>query len=49
MCYKCRQMGHMARNCKAPFNINAMSYDALKDYFASLRNQEPTKEEKNFQ
>jgi hypothetical protein len=46
MCYKCRQLGHIARNCKVPFDINAMNYDDLKMHFASLSNQE---QEKDFQ
>ena len=45
MCYKCRQLGHIARNCQATFNINAMTYDALKEHFASLSSQDHAQEE----
>ena len=46
MCYKCRQLGHIARNCRATININAMSYDALREYFAGLNTQEQDTQEK---
>lgn len=53
MCYKCRQLGHIARNCKATFDINAMSYDGLKEHFAGLSTQSSTvqeeEKEKDFQ
>jgi hypothetical protein len=53
MCYKCRKLGHIARDCKASFDINAMNYDALKNHFASLGSQGHTQqgkeEEKDFQ
>ena len=32
-CYKCHKLGHMMRDCKAPFNIRNMTYEELQDYF----------------
>lgn len=36
MCFKCHKPGHIARNCRASIDINAMSYDALKEHFEGL-------------
>ena len=32
-CYKCQQLGHMMKDCRAPFNIRNMTYEELQDHF----------------
>ena len=32
-CYKCQKMGHMMKDCRAPFNIRNMTYEELQDHF----------------
>ena len=32
-CYKCQKMGHMMKDCIAPFNIRNMTYEELRDHF----------------
>ena len=32
-CYKCQKMGHMMKDCRAPFNIRNMTYEELRDHF----------------
>ena len=32
-CYKCQKMGHMMKDCRAPFNIRNMTYEELCDHF----------------
>ena len=32
-CYKCHKMGHMMKDCRAPFNIRNMTYEELHDHF----------------
>ena len=32
-CYKCQKMGHMMKDCRAPFNIRNMMYKELHDHF----------------
>ena len=32
-CYKCQKLGHMMKDCKAPFNIWNMMYEELRDHF----------------
>ena len=32
-CYKCQKMGHMMKDCQAPFNICNMTYKELQDHF----------------
>ena len=32
-CYKCQKLGHMMKDCRAPFNIRNMTYEELRDHF----------------
>ena len=32
-CYKCQKLGHMMKDCRAPFNIRNMTYEELCDHF----------------
>ena len=32
-CYKCQKMGHIMKDCRAPFNIRNMTYEELRDHF----------------
>ena len=32
ICYKCRQTGHIARNCQSKLDIKSMDYNAIKAY-----------------
>ena len=32
-CYKCQKLGHMMKDCCAPFNIRNMTYEELRDHF----------------
>ena len=32
-CYKCQKLGHMMKDCRAPFNIHNMTYEELRDHF----------------
>ena len=32
-CYKCQKLGHMMKDCRAPFNIRNMTYEELQDHF----------------
>ena len=32
-CYKCQKLGHMMKDCRAPFNICNMMYEELWDHF----------------
>ena len=32
-CYKCQKLGHMMKDCRAPFNIWNMTYEELRDHF----------------
>ena len=32
-CYKCQKLGHMMKDCRAPFNIRNMMYKELHDHF----------------
>ena len=32
-CYKCQKLGHMIKDCRAPFNIRNMTYEELRDHF----------------
>ena len=32
-CYKCQKLGHMMKDCRAPFNIRTMTYKELHDHF----------------
>ena len=32
-CYKCQKLGHMMKDCRAPFNIRDMTYEELQDHF----------------
>ena len=32
-CYKCQKLGHMMKDCHAPFNIRNMTYEELHDHF----------------
>ena len=32
-CYKCQKLGHMMKDCHAPFNIWNMTYEELHDHF----------------
>ena len=32
-CYKCQKLGHMMKDCHAPFNIRNMTYEELRDHF----------------
>ena len=32
-CYKCQKLGHMMKDCRAPFNIHNMTYKELRDHF----------------
>ena len=32
-CYKCLKMGHMMKDCRAPFNIRNMTYKELHEHF----------------
>ena len=31
--YKCQKLGHMMKDCRAPFNIKIMTYKELRDHF----------------
>ena len=32
-CYKCQKLGHIMKDCHAPFNIRNMTYEELCDHF----------------
>ena len=32
-CYKCQKLGHMMKDCRAPFNIQNMTYKELRNHF----------------
>ena len=32
-CYKCQKLGHMMKDCRAPFNIQNMTYEELCNHF----------------
>ena len=32
-CYKCQKLGHMMKDCRAPFNIRNMTYEELQEHF----------------
>ena len=32
-CYKCQKLGHMMKDCRAPFNIQNMMYEELHEHF----------------
>ena len=32
-CYKCQKLGHMMKDCCAPFNIQNMTYEELREHF----------------
>lgn len=48
MCFKCHKPGHIARNCRSSIDINAMSYDALKEHFEGLSKDKEEKKEQDF-
>ena len=35
-CYKCQKLGHMMKDCRAPFNIRNMMYEELWDHFEQV-------------
>ena len=43
-CYKCQKMGHMMKDCRAPFNIRNMTYEELQDHF---KQAEATKKDRD--
>ena len=43
VCYRCRQPGHFARDCKFKVDINAMDFDSLRVYFNNLKDEEEPK------
>ena len=32
-CYKCQKLGHMMKDCRAPFNIRNIMYEELHEHF----------------
>ena len=36
-CYKCQKMGHMMKDCQAPFNIRNMTYEELWNHFEQAK------------
>ena len=36
-CYKCQKMGHMMKDCRAPFNIQNMKYEELCNHFKQAK------------
>ena len=53
VCYRCRQPGHIARDCKSTFDINAMDYASIRAHIMKELEEEKkeskeSKEEKDF-
>ena len=44
-CYKCHKLGHIMRNCKAPFNIRNIMYEELQDHFDQTEAAKKDREE----
>ena len=36
-CYKCQKLGHMMKDCQAPFNIRNMTYEELQEHFEQAK------------
>ena len=36
-CYKCQKMGHMIKDCRAPFNIRNIMYEELREHFEQAK------------
>ena len=36
-CYKCQKLGHMMKDCCAPFNIRNMTYEELHNHFEQAK------------
>ena len=36
-CYKCQKLGHMMKDCRAPFNIRNMTYEELREHFDQVK------------
>ena len=55
-CYKCQKLGHIMKDCCAPFKIQNITYEELQDHFeqaeAAKKDQEAIRakkqKEKNF-
>ena len=41
-CYRCRQPGHIAKNCRSAVDINAMSWNELQAHVLASQGQEKT-------
>lgn len=50
ICYRCKQPGHIARDCQSKLDINAMDYDSMKAHFRKeLEEEAKAKEAKETQ
>lgn len=49
ICFKCRKLGHIAKNCTSVVNISAMDYEALKAHFLKeYKTTQDSKEKEGF-
>jgi hypothetical protein len=48
ICYKCRQRGHIAKNCKAAFDISVLDWDDLRTLINKEQDMESSSSKKDF-
>jgi hypothetical protein len=48
VCFKCRNPGHIARDCTSTMDINSMDYEAIKEYMKEEIKKEQGQDNKDF-